>query len=51
MLPEPLKYLGLCSGVVTLANVFQPSTNVRKISVVDVVEDLDVSQYSDYKFL
>ena len=42
------------SGIVlfvVLAHGFQPSTNVRKISVLDVVGVLDMSQYSVYKFL
>ena len=41
------------SGIVlfvTLVNVFQSWDNVRKVSVLDIVQVLDTSLYSVYKF-
>ena len=49
----PLRTLA-ASGIalfVTLVNVFQSWDNVRKVSVLDIVQVLDTSLYSVYKFL
>ena len=49
----PLRTLA-ASGIalfVTLVNVFQSWDNVRKVSVLDIVQVLDTSLYSVYKLL